>query len=349
MYSTFRWFGSDDPVSLEYIRQIPGVKDIVGSLFEIQVGEIWSVEAIGQLKQTVENAGLNLSVIESIPIHEDIKLGRGNRDHWIDNYCQSIQNMGAHNIPVLCYNFMPVFDWVRTDLAHPLEDGATVLEYDEDQLSKIDLSGGTPDMPAWVKYTATELKDLLTAYQKMGSEQLWGNLEYFLKRVIPVAEASGVKMAIHPDDPPWSVFGLPRIITNIEGLQRLVDTVDSPSNGITLCTGSLGASLKNDLVEAADVFGRQNRINFVHLRNIQHETSQRFIESPHPSEFGDLDMYQIMLKLSQHNYTGPMRPDHGRMIWGEEGTPGYGLYDRALGLMYLQGLWEAINKNNSLL
>lgn len=344
MYPSFRWFGKEDPVSLEYIRQIPGVKDIVGSLFELPVGEIWSIQAIQELKDTVDASGLNLSVIESIPIHEDIKLGRSSRDKWIDNYCDSIRHMGKVGIPVLCYNFMPVFDWVRTDLEHPLEDGATALEYDEAKLSTFDFSEGTPDMPAWVKYTAEELNELLTAYQAMSAEQLWDNLEYFLKRVVPVAEESGVRMAIHPDDPPWSVFGLPRIITGIEELQRLVNVVDSPSNGITLCTGSLGANPNIDMVEAADVFGKQNRINFVHLRNVQHESETKFHEAPHPSEFGELDMHAIVSKLHEHKYAGPMRPDHGRMIWGEKGTPGYGLYDRALGLMYLQGLWEAVKK-----
>lgn len=346
MYSSFRWFGKEDPVPLEYIRQIPGVRDIVGSLFELPVGEVWSVESIQELKDTVEEAGLNLSVIESIPIHEEIKLGSGDRDRWIDNYCDSIRNMGRVGIPVLCYNFMPVFDWVRTDLEHPLEDGATALEYDESKLSNFDFSEGTPDMPAWVKYSATELNELLTAYQAMDAEQLWENLEYFLKRVVPVAEKAGVRMAIHPDDPPWSVFGLPRIITGIEGLQRLVNVVNSPSNGITLCTGSLGANQAIDMVEAADVFAKQDRINFVHLRNVQHESATKFHEAPHPSEFGELDMHAIMKKLYENNYEGPMRPDHGRMIWGEKGTAGYGLYDRALGLMYLQGLWEAIDKDN---
>ncbi len=346
MYSSFRWFGENDPVTLEYIRQIPGVRDVVGSLFELPVGDVWSVEAIAELKETIEAAGLKLSVIESIPIHEEIKLGRGDRDRWIANYCESIRNLGKVGIPVLCYNFMPVFDWVRTDLEHELEDGATALEYDEEKLSNFDFSDGTPDMPAWVKYSAEELNELLSAYQAMSAEQLWNNLEYFLSKVIPVAEASGVLMAIHPDDPPWSVFGLPRIITGIEGLQRLVDTVDSPANGITLCTGSLGANQSIDMVEAADVFAKQQRINFVHLRNIQHDTEKKFHEAPHPSEFGELDMHAIMKKLYQHKYEGPMRPDHGRMIWGETGTPGYGLYDRAMGLMYLQGLWEGIQKSN---
>ena len=344
MYSCFRWFGKDDPVSLKYIKQIPGVRDVVGSLFELPVGEVWTINAIKDLKDTIESAGLKLSVIESIPIHEEIKLGSGNRDNWIENYCESIRNMGFLGVTVLCYNFMPVFDWVRTDLEHQLEDGATALEFDEDKLSDFDFSEGTPDMPAWVKYSAEELQELLKAYQAMSAEQLWDNLEYFLKKVVPVAEEVGVRMAIHPDDPPWSVFGLPRIITGIESLQRLVNTVDSPSNGITLCTGSLGANPHIDMVEAADVFGKQGRINFVHLRNVQHDTEKRFHESPHPSEFGELDMYAIMKKLHEHQYLGPMRPDHGRMIWGETGTPGYGLYDRALGLMYLQGLWEAISK-----
>ncbi len=347
MYPAFRWFGPSDPIPLNHIRQIPGVKDIVGSLFEIPVGAVWPLETIRDLKQTVEDAGLRLSVIESIPVHENIKLGRNDRDTLIENYCLSVRNMGTLGIPVLCYNFMPVFDWVRTDLAHEQKDGATVLEYDEDQLAGLDLSSGTPDMPAWVRYSAAELQELLEAYRQITTEQLWENLAYFLERVIPVAESAGVKMAIHPDDPPWSVFGLPRIINGHGGLQHLIDIVDSPSNGITLCTGSLGADPDFDVVTAAHEFGRQDRINFVHLRNVKHESRTRFHESPHPSAHGELDMHAIMKTLHRQDYSGPLRPDHGRMIWDEKGIPGYGLYDRALGLMYLQGLWEAIEKDSS--
>ena len=344
MYLSFRWFGKQDPVPLEYIRQIPGVHAVVGSLFEIPPGEVWPLASLQALKQTIEAAGLKLSVIESIPVHEDIKLGRGDRDKWIANYCQSIKNMGELNIPVLCYNFMPVFDWIRTDLEYHLPDGATVLQYDETKLAEIDLGKGTPDMPAWVKYSAEELNELFAAYQALSIEQLWENLEYFIKKVVPVAESASVRMAIHPDDPPWSVLGLPRIITGRKELQRVVEMVDSPSNGITLCSGSLGADRPNDPVTAADVFGHQDRINFVHLRNVRYDGYKKVHETPHPSEFGDLDLYAIMERLHAHDYTGPVRPDHGRMIWGEQRTAGYGLYDRALGVMYLQGLWEAISR-----
>jgi mannonate dehydratase len=251
--------------------------------------------------------------------------------------------MGEVGVPVLCYNFMPIFDWTRTDLAMRLPDGSTCLAYDDAELSRIDLSRGTGDLPGWATaYSAEQLAALLDAYQAVDAERLWEHLAYFLERVVPVAAESGVKMAIHPDDPPWSIFGLPRIVTNAAALDRLVRIVDSPANGVTFCTGSLGADPANDLPAMVRSLAARGRINFMHCRNVLVTGTRQFHESPHPTEFGSVDMRGVLRALRDNGYTGPMRPDHGRMIWGEKGRPGYGLYDRALGAMYLQGLWEGL-------
>jgi mannonate dehydratase len=347
MQMTFRWFGRDDPISLTYIRQIPGVGGIVSALYDVPVGDPWPAERLNKLQHDVERAGLRLSVIESIPVHEDIKLGRPTRDRLIDNYSSSIQAMGTVGVPVLCYNFMPIFDWTRTDLAMRLPDGSTALAYDDAALSRINLSRGTGDLPGWATaYDAQELAALLEAYRGVTEERLWENLAYFLERVVPVAEDAKVRMALHPDDPPWSIFGLPRIITNGPALDRLVSLVDSTANGVTFCTGSLGAAPENDLPAMVRRLGEgaRGRIHFAHCRNVRITGPREFHETPHPSAFGDVDMFEVLRALHDTGFAGPMRPDHGRMIWGEQGRPGYGLYDRALGAMYLQGVWEAITR-----
>ncbi len=347
MHMTFRWYGPEDPVTLKNIRQIPGVTGIVSALYHLPVGEVWPADGLAELKGEIESFGLRFDVVESIPVHEDIKLGRPTRDRLIDAYCESVQNMGELGIPVLCYNFMPVFDWTRTDLATRLADGSTALSYDHEQLSRIDLSEGTGELPGWaLSYSAEELGALVADYKDVGEEQLWDNLAYFLERVVPVASAANVRMGIHPDDPPWSIFGLPRIIVNGAALQRLVDLVDNPCNGLTFCTGSLGADPQNRLPAMIREFGKQDRICFAHCRNVKVSAEKRFQESPHPSPFGSVDMFEVMKAFHDAEFKGPMRPDHGRMIWGETGRPGYGLYDRALGAMYLSGLWEGIARNN---
>jgi len=343
MQMTFRWFGPADPVSLAHIRQIPCIKGIVSALHDVPVGEAWSGDAIGRLAADVDSAGLTLSVIESIPVHEDIKLGRGDLSRLLDNYAESVRNMGEVGVSVLCYNFMPIFDWTRTDLAMHLPDGSTALAYDDSRLEAIDLSRGTGDLPGWgAAYDATQLRSLLDAWSNVDAEKLWDNLSRFLEHVVPVAESAGVRMAIHPDDPPWPIFGLPRIITNAAAFDRLIDIVDSPSNGITFCTGSLGASAENDLPAMAARFGKLDRIHFAHCRNVVRTGAHVFHEAPHPTEFGDVNMLEVLRALADNGFDGPMRPDHGRMIWGESGRPGYGLYDRALGAMYLYGMWEAL-------
>jgi len=351
MKLSFRWFGPDDAVTLGAIRQIPGAEGIVSALHDVPAGEPWSRDALERLAATVDAAGFRLEVIESIPVHEDIKLGAPTRDRLIDHYCQSVERVGELGIPVVCYNFMPVFDWMRTELALPLADGSTALAYDDAALRRIDLADdgwkdGSGSLPGWgATYDAAGLRALLYAYRRVNGERLWENLEYFLERVIPVARGAGVLMAIHPDDPPWPIFGLPRIITGGAALERLVRLVDTPANGITFCTGSLGASPANDLPALIRRFGA--RIHFAHCRNVRVTGDRRFEESPHPSRFGSVDMLAVIRALREIGFAGPLRPDHGRMIWGESGRPGYGLHDRALGAMYLQGLWEASGREQS--
>jgi mannonate dehydratase len=336
---TFRWFGPDDPVRLEHIRQIPGVTGIVSALHEISPGDSWPLESLERLVERVTTAGLDLTVVESIPVHEDIKLGRASRDRLIENYCTSVRNVGGVGVSVVCYNFMPIFDWARTSLDMRLPDGSTTLAFSDGDLSRIDLSRGAGTLPGWASsYTPSEVGVLLAAYRDVDSERLWENLGYFLERVVPVAADAGVRMAIHPDDPPWSIFGLPRIITDAAALARLVALVDNDANGITFCTGSLGSLMENDLPAMIRQFA--SRIHFAHCRNVRITGAGEFYETPHP--FGNVDMRAVLLALRESGFDGPIRPDHGRMIWNETGRPGYGLYDRALGAMYLQGLWEGL-------
>jgi mannonate dehydratase len=340
---TFRWFGQRDPIPLAYIRQIPAVRGIVGALFDIPVGEAWTLDRLAHLRGEVEEHGMSLEVIESVPVHEDIKLGRPTRDRLIDNYCESVRNIGRAGVRVLCYNFMPVFDWMRTELAHPLTDGSTALAFEDSALARIDLSGGTAELPGWATaYSAREMKALLDAYRSVDEKKLWENFAYFLERVVPVAAKSRVKMALHPDDPPWSIFGLPRIITTGAALERVIDIVDDAANGITFCAGSLAADAGNDLDDIIRCLGDRGRIHFAHCRNIKRTGVRSFEETAHPSDQGDIDMRAVLDALHQIDFRGPIRSDHGRMIWGETGQPGYGLYDRALGAMYLHGLWEGI-------
>ncbi|MCQ6278796.1 mannonate dehydratase [Bacillus sp. EB600] len=342
----FRWYGPSDSISLEYIRQIPGMKGIVTAIYDIPVGESWPLDKINELKNTVEEAGLHISVIESVPVHEDIKIGLPTRDKYIENYKETIRNLGKAGIPVICYNFMPIFDWTRSQLDYRLPDGSTALIFEESVVDKMDPLTGELQLPGWdTSYKKEELQTLFDHYKNVDHEKLWENLEYFLKEIIPVAEEANVKMAIHPDDPPWDIFGLPRIITNKENLERFISLVDSPYNGLTMCSGSLGSDPKNDFPEMLRYFGKKGRVHFVHARNVKHTGGRSFQESGHLSADGSIDMYEVIRAMADFDYTGPIRPDHGRMIWGETGKPGYGLYDRALGATYLNGLWEAEQKS----
>lgn len=340
---TFRWFGADDPVPLEHIRQIPGVEGIVTSLYHVPPGEVWPRDELAMLAERIAAAGLRPSVVESIPVHEVIKLGGPARDLLIDAFAESLRRVGEIGVPVVCYNFMPVFDWTRTELEMPLADGSAALAYDDRAAAAIDLSHGTGDLPGWAAaYDGAALARLRDAYGRIDPERMWENLAYFLERVVPVAEEAGLKLAIHPDDPPWPIFGLPRIVTDGAALERVTRLVDSPANGLAFCTGSLGALPSNNLPEMIRRVG--DRIHFAHCRNVLVTGERRFHETAHPSRFGSVDMLEVMRALRDVGFAGPMRPDHGRRIWGEQGRPGYGLYDRALGAAYLQGLWEAVSR-----
>lgn len=346
MQMTFRWYGDDDAVTLDNICQIPGMVGIISAIYDVPVGEVWPLDKIMALKNKIEKKGLKLSAIESVPVHEDIKLGLDTRDKYIANFGQTLRNLAKAGVDAVCYNFMPVFDWTRSELDHELPDGSNALIYKSETVEKMDPITGDLSLPGWdASYTKEDMQVLLKQYHKMSEEDLWENLRYFLTHIIKVADEIGIKMAIHPDDPPWSIFGLPRIITCKENLKRFIKLVDSPNNGITLCTGSLGANPDNDIPSIIRYFGRKKRIHFAHVRNVKFTGEKSFEESAHLSEKGSLDMYEIMKALYDTDFEGPVRPDHGRMIWGETGRPGYGLYDRALGANYLSGIWEAINKS----
>lgn len=345
MKLSFRWYGNDDPVKIEYINQIPNMYSIVTAIYDVPVGEVWSKESIFKLKERVEKSRLKFDVIESVPVHEDIKLGLPSRDKYIENYKKNIKNLSEAGIKVICYNFMPVFDWTRSQLDKILDDCSTALVYYKDQVDKMDPLKGELSLPGWdSSYTKEGLKDLFDKYSKIDEEDLWKNLEYFLKEIIPVAEQCDIKMAIHPDDPPWPIFGLPRIITDENNLDRFLKLVDNKYNGLTLCTGSLGSGNFNDVVKLVDKYSSQGRIHFMHVRNIKLMGDGSFEESAHYSPCGSLDIVEIMKALHKNNFDGYLRPDHGRMIWGETGKPGYGLYDRALGAMYITGIWETLEK-----
>ncbi|WP_196604257.1 mannonate dehydratase [Pectinatus haikarae] len=354
MRFTFRWYGEkDDQISLQQIGQIPGMDGIVGALFDIPVGEVWPLEPLREIKRQAEKNNLYFKDIESINVHEDIKLGLPGRDKYIENYILSLRNAAKAGVEVVCYNFMPVFDWTRTDLAKPLYDGSTALAYDyhliagkkpQDMAKEIlDNSNGFV-LPGWEPERLAQLTELFNQYDGMDEDDLRDNLKYFLQAVVPEAENCGIKMAIHPDDPPISVFGLPRIVKNEKDLDKIAAMVDSESNGFTICTGSLGSNLKNDIPHIIRKFGRQKRIAFMHVRNIQVHEPWVFNEVAHKSKHGSLDIFEIMKAIYDIDFDGPIRPDHGRMIWDEKGRPGYGLFDRALGVNYLCGLWDAINR-----
>lgn len=348
MKLSFRWYGEDDKITPEYIRQIPGMYSVVTAVYDVPVGEVWSEASIERLKKRIEGAGLAFEVVESIPVHEDIKLGKPSRDKYIENYCENIRRVAKAGVRCVCYNFMPVFDWTRTQLDHILEDGSTSLVYYQEQVDKADPLRGDNDLtlPGWdSSYTRDELRAVAAEYKAVDEEALWGNLKYFLERVIPVAAECDVNMAIHGDDPCWSIFGLPRIIVDERSLDRLLSLVDDSHNGITLCTGSFGCSPKNDVAAMAAKYAAMGRIHFVHLRNVAVlDNGRGFEERAHLSCCGSLDMLAIVKALHDNGFDGYIRPDHGRMIWGETGRAGYGLYDRALGAAYINGLWEAVEK-----
>jgi mannonate dehydratase len=357
MKMVFRWFGENqDSVPLSFIRQIPGVSGIVGALYDAAVGEAWPVDGIERLKSQVEAYGLSLEVIESVNVHEDIKLGKPSRDEYIENYRMTLARLARAGVKVVCYNFMPVLDWFRTDLAHSLPDGSTALFYEAAKAEALSPESIVESMsreskgfvlPGWEKERLAELSSIFRSYEGFGAEELLENLGYFLRALMPTCEEYDIKLAIHPDDPPWPIFGLPRIVGSEEGLARILALADSPYNGLTLCSGSLGANPKNDVPTIFRRFSGMGRVHFAHVRNVKRFPNGDYTESAHLSSEGSLDLYEIARALYETGYAGYVRPDHGRMIWGEQARPGYGLYDRALGIAYLNGLWEALEKGGS--
>lgn len=352
MEMTLRWYGTSfDTVTLKQIRQIPGVTGVITTLYDTSPGEIWDRSRIAALKQEVESAGLHISGIESVNVHDAIKTGAKDRDEYIHNYITTLEHLGQEDIHLVCYNFMPVFDWTRTELARVRADGSTVLAYTQKAIDEMNpdemfasISNKTNGtiMPGWEPERMEKIKELFALYQDIDSEKLFSNLKYFLECIMPVCDKYNINMAIHPDDPAWSVFGLPRIIINKENIIRMTEMVDNPHNGITFCSGSYGTNLKNNLPDI--IRSLKGRIHFAHVRNLKFNTPTDFQESAHLSSDGSFDMYEIMKALYDIDFSGPIRPDHGRMIWDEVAMPGYGLYDRALGAAYLNGLWEAIEK-----
>lgn len=353
MQMTLRWFGDKfDSVKLWQIRQIPGVTGVITTLYDIPAGEVWPIERIQALKKEVEDAGLTIAGIESVNIHDAIKIGTPDRDKYIAAYIETLENLASCDIKLVCYNFMPVFDWTRTDLAKVRPDGSTVLAYDQKVVDNIDpqvFFDQTNDnsngfvMPGWEPERLAKVKELFKAYEGVDEDKLFDNLVYFLKAIQPTCEKHGIKMAIHPDDPAWPVFGLPRIITSKEKILKVMKAVDSPFNGLTFCAGSFGTNPENDL--PGIIRALPGRVHFAHVRNLHHFEPGVFEEAAHLSSDGSFDLYEIVRALYETGFDGPIRPDHGRMIWGEVAMPGYGLYDRALGAYYIQGLWEAIDKN----
>ena len=354
MQMILRWYGSKyDTVTLKQIRQIPGVTGVISTLYGTAPGEVWEMDDILALKTEIEAAGLQLAGIESVNIHDAIKIGSPDREQYIENYITTLERLGQAGIHMVCYNFMPVFDWTRTELARMRPDGSTVLAYNQAAVDAIDpakmfesIAGdmnGTV-MPGWEPERMAHVKELFEMYKDVDDEKLFANLKYFLERIMPTCDKYNINMAIHPDDPAWSVFGLPRIIINKQNILRMMKMVDNPHNGVTFCSGSYGTNLENDLPDM--IRSLKGRIHFAHVRNLKFNSPTDFEEAAHLSSDGTFDMYEIMLALYDIGFDGPIRPDHGRMIWDEVAMPGYGLYDRALGATYLNGLWEAIEKSH---
>jgi len=354
MKMTMRWFGPDyDPVTLDKIRQVPDVKGVITTLYGKQPGDIWEKDELFALKKIVEDAGLTIAGIESVNVHDSIKTGAADRDMYIERYIDTLKVVSEAKINLVVYNFMAVFDWTRSDLAKLRPDGATVMAYDHLLVEKInpdnmfdvmqEKAGGCL-LPGWEPQRMARIKELFKMYHDVDEEALFKNLEYFIKAIMPACDKYGINMGMHPDDPGWSVFGLPRIMKNKDDIMRLIKMTDNPRNGITLCSGSLGTNPGNDIPDI--IRGLKGRIHFAHVRNVKHNAPGDFEESAHLSSDGSLDMYEIMKALYDIGFDGPLRPDHGRQIWGEISVPGYGLNDRAIGLSYLSGLWEAINKSN---
>jgi mannonate dehydratase len=380
---TWRWYGDNDSITLQDIIQA-GATGIVTALHHLPTGEIWSVNEITKRKNQIENSGLRWSVVESIPVHEDIKRQTGNYKTYIENYKASIKNLGTCGIHTVCYNFMPVLDWSRTDLDYIVKDQSTALRFDEiayaafdlfilqrqnaeeeyseeiiqkaesyykkldskkiDNLEKTMLAG----LPGSEEgYTIDEFKEILRSYDGISARDLQNHLFHFISEIIPAAEEAGVRMAIHPDDPPFPLFGLPRVVSTEQGARELIESYDSEFNGLTFCTGSYGARSDNDLPGMVQRLG--HRINFIHLRSVERENGRSFHEANHLE--GSMDMAAVMRALIKEQFRRkkegrtdiniPMRPDHGHRMLDDmmkESAPGYSCIGRLRGLAELRGL-----------
>ena len=351
MQMGFRWYGEgNDDIKLSDIKQIPGVTSIVWALHNKMPGEVWEVEEIAEVQKQLQPYGFNMDVVESVNVHDDIKIGLPSRDRYIKNYKQTLRNLSKFGVKVVTYNFMPIFDWTRTDLFHPLEDGSTALYYEKDKIRQDyremadyilkNLRGMT--FPGWEPERMAKLDELFEAYRPVTKEKLWDNLKYFLEAIMPVCHETGIRMAIHPDDPPWDIFGLPRLLVDKASIERFLEMVEDDHNCLCLCSGSLGADVDNDIPDL--IRSHCSRIAFAHIRNVRHYPNGDFSEVSHRDCDGDVGILEIMRAYHDCGFDGYIRPDHGRHIWGEECRPGYGLYDRALGIMYMWGCWDMLER-----
>lgn len=382
LIQSWRWFGPNDPVSLKDIRQA-GASDVVSALHHIPHGEVWPLDEILERKKIIEEAGLVWSVVESVPVHESIKTRARDCEQYLENYRQTLGHLAQAGIRLVCYNFMPVLDWTRTDLAKKLPSGAKALYFDWADLAAFDLfvlkrDGAEAEYPSSIlnltreKWSAMstkrkqELSDIIlmgvpteksmtleglsasiTLYQSMGKAGLRENLLYFLRSIQSTCEDGGITMTLHPDDPPYSILGLPRIASGLEDLKFITDSIKDPFNGICLCTGSLGAGKVNDLPAITEAMA--DRIHFVHLRNVRKDLAGNFHESDHLD--GDVDLYRVMKLLVNTNRKRdkpiPFRPDHGHQMLDDlkkQAIPGYTAIGRLKGLAELRGLEMAIER-----